>query len=643
MTLQPYLISEFKTGLSTYLQPWARPVDAFQPLTNAYIYRGMINKRNGFIQFGNQLGDTNPVMGLLQRINESNGQVSLVAVSTQNAYLYDAGSGDFDQLTEIGGANSVFWMGTATGSGNILPTFWPNLALSSVSITDGTTIITDDGSGNLSSGGIFASGGTIDYTTGVATLNFTGTTDNVSLSISATTSGNYFTGTISNFFNYTNWQPTDPVTLAPSVSYLYMTNNVDPITLFDGTYLSRPIFYIESSFTDYIVTCLDVQVYQNRLLSILPTVNISGTNYTLNQSIYFSARFNPFNFINDVFGNGGQVTAATGDIIQCEELIRDAIVVFFSNSTWLFRFTGILDQPFIWQKLNSSKSTNSPYASVDYDERATSVGGTGLIACDAVNVNRYDIPIIDYYETTISEQYYAQAFSQRYDNLNQAWMLYVSNDRDPVVFPVVGGVAPGSDSALIYNYLENSWATYEFSVPLTCLGKFYSQTGLIWSNATFSWESADSTWSSYSQQKLAPILLAGDTSGNIYWMDYSLADNDNGTDFDVSITTTRWNPVVSAGQKTQFCYIDFYYSIVSTNPSSPVQLTLSFFVDNSTSPALTNIITLDGPVNSSYTWKRIYTNLVGEFIQMNIDPVDNNAFQILGFILWARPAGRFTP
>ena len=61
----PYMIGEFRSGISTYLQPWQRPADAFDPLVNAYINRGTVNKRAGYSQFGNTLADNNPVMGLM--------------------------------------------------------------------------------------------------------------------------------------------------------------------------------------------------------------------------------------------------------------------------------------------------------------------------------------------------------------------------------------------------------------------------------------------------------------------------------------------------------------------------------------------------------------------------------------------------
>lgn len=717
--LQPFLISEFETGLSSYLQPWIRPRDAFEPLENAYTYRGVLNKRNGSVPFGNQLSDQQPVMGIMQYIDESTGVISLVVASTQNAYLYIPGSNTFSLLTAVAG---FFWSGTATGT-IVIDTLWKNIVPASVTISDGIDTLTFNAGGaqNSAASGIFAAGSSINYTTGVVTINFTATTPNVSLTLAATLTAGYFTGDNTNFFNWVSWEAT---TTVASKSFLYMTNNVDPVTLFDGTSLSRPIFYTDSAHTKYVTKTLDIAVYQNRLLFLRPTI-LNDANPS-NQSIAWSAQFNPTNFVNDVAGNGGFTVAPTGDILQSQESLRNTLVVFFTTSVWQFRFTGSPSDPFRWDKITIAKSVSAPYGSVAYDERCTAVGNLGLIACDGTNVQRYDTTIIDYYETEMNEQYFNQIFAQRYDNLNQTWMLYVSNG---TLNPVVGTGAPGADRALIYNYAEQSWCTYTFNLPMTCMGKFFSVSGVTWADLTQSWDQTDETWKSYSKQKAAPILLIGDVTGNVYWIDNETAVSDyevdvtgeviaagsgatlysgtlanppllpgtfaptDGTEtftdqgngilvgsaggngninYDTgdwqlmfaaavplltnitasythgysilpNITTTRWNPVLQTGQKTQFPYIDIYYSIVSTDPVNPVQLTLSFYANNSDNEAVVRTLTLDGPTDSGYTFKRIYTNLIGEFFQMNIDPNVDATFQILGFIIWARTAGRLTP
>lgn len=543
---QPFLISEFKSGISTYLQPWARPIDAFDPLVNAYVYRGIVNKRAGFTQFGNTLPDNNPVMGIMKWLDPTNAVPELVVASKVNLYYYDPGSGNYTIVTTP-------------------PTF---------------------------------------------------------------------TGNITNFFNWTNWQPT-----SGSDALLWMCNGKDAVTNYNGatSTAAQPTITIDGSGTT-ITTALDIKVYKQRLLLIRPTLSAGGVQ---NQAIYWSKILNPANWLVDVAGNGGFIEAPTGDTIVCSEFVRDVLVVFFTNSTWIFRFTGNANDPFRWDKVNDSRSANCSYASVDYDSRCTAIGNTGLISCDGVNVQRYDQPIVDYYKENFSEQYFSQAFSQRYDNLNQAWTLYVSNNRDIVKFPLVGGVAPGSDKALIYNFAEDSWATYAFNTPLTCLGLFYNPNNITWASLTQAWDNTDIPWES--PQKNAPILLAGSTNGKIYYMDNELAVTDNGTSIVPDIVTTRWNPVLQTGQKTQFGHIDIYYYVASEDPANPVQVTLNFYVDNSNNIALTKVLTLDGPVGSEYTFKRIYLNLVGEFVQMEIDPNVDSLMKFLGFIIWARPAGRLTP
>ncbi len=635
-------IKSFKTGMNTYLQPWIRPEDAFDPLVNAYVRRGTVNKRAGFSVFGDQLDDHQPVMGIMRYMNETTGDTSLIVNSTQNSYIYDEGNNEFDALTLVGGSISVFWQGTATGTvaTNLR---WIKGVPASVVVSDGINNLTFDAAGVQTSGavGIFAAGSVLTVVGGVATgpisIVFTGTTANVSLTVTmtlsapATSSTGNFTGNISNFFNWTNWQASEGVE-----SYLYMTNNVNPLTLFDGTLLSRPVLYTDSSLTQIITTALDVKVYKQRLLLIKPTYSVDGVQ---NQTICWSAIFDPTNFEQDIAGNGGFLAAPTGDQIIDAEFIRDVLVVNFTSSTWIFRFTGNSFEPFRWDQVNNSKNTNAPYGSVSYDERVTSIGNTGLIACDGVNVQRYDIPIIDYYETQFSQNYYAQSFSQRYDNLNQAWTLYVSNSTPN---PLVGGVAPGSDSALVYNFVENTWATYTWPIPLTCLGLFNKTGTTTWASLPQSWENTDSIWSSFGAQKDSIVMLGGDTTGNVYLMDDQNSVTDNGVSIIPDIITTRWNPLIDVGQKTQFGYIDIYYLVASVDPTSPIDVTLNFYIDNSDNYQLQKTLTLDGPPSSQYAFKRIYINMIGEFIKMEIDPNVDSFMQFVGFILWARPAGRLT-
>jgi len=712
---QPFLISEFKTGLFEYLEPWIRPQDAFQPLQDAFVYRGSIQKRSGYSVFGNMAyqdviatgnggktysgtlqthpiiigsfaptdgtesftdnGDgtltgsaggsgtinyssgawtlsfnanvssgvlitasynpmiTRAIMGLKTWVNEMTGTTTLIALDTRRASAYDIGSQSF---VPIDGMSQIIWVGDGSTTMITLSTGWVGVApyvdcLSpySISITDGTSTITDDGAGNLSSSGNFDSGGTVDYATGVIVLNFVSTTT-ATITLTATLYGDYFTGTTANFFNATNW-----------LGELYLTNNSDPITVYDGTTfpgtLSRPAFPItqanQIAYINNIGTCLDLDVYKNRLLVQSPTIiNDSAGNGFFPQSIRWSAILNPTNLVADVTGNGGELSAPTSDLLQASEFLRDQLIVFFTNTTWTFRFTGSDFAPFRFDKINASKSTNAPYGTIDYDERVTSMGSKGLIACDGVNVQRYDVSIIDEF-LNIDQQYFFQCFGLRFDNLNQSWMLYPSQN------------STLSNSVLVYNFAENTWGIY--NIAMSCLGLYNITSDITWADfaadadpgSTYpTWGSAQIPWDSYLLQDLAPTLLGGGFDDTIYQMNSGTTDNGNA--ISASVTTTRWNPFVGIGQKVQFGYIDFYYLVES---GATPEIMLTFFTDSNSTPIATRMLTLDGPANANYDWKRIYINNIGEFLQMNMACSSPTNFKILGMILWARPAGRFTP
>lgn len=570
----------------------------------------------------------NPIMFIETFFDEETDLRKLLICDTRRAAVYNSGTSQFDPLNSI---SEVIWIGDNTTTSITLDSGFINLNPFSLSITDGTSTIVDDGAGNLSASGNFAAGGTVVYSTGLVTLKFTvGTT--ATITMSATISGDYFTGNDTNFFNGTNW-----------LGDLYLVNNVDRITAFDGTNLSRPSFPITQAhlitFTNDITTCLDLEVYKNRFLVLRPL--LVGSSFSDGQSIRWSAINRPTNLVADVAGNGGELSAPTDDWIQSEEFLRDQLIISFEESTWSFRFTGNQFDPFRFDRINSSKSCNSPYGTIPYDDKVTAMGVKGLTKCDGVNVDRYDLNIVDSFLQDINKEWFEQCFGVRFDSdLNQSFMLYPSEQQDQ-------NIPEQSDKILIYNFLEDSWAVY--NLPMSCLGLYRVTTDATWNdfaspngryvNEVPNWNSADFAWDDYALDELSPTLMGGGHDGNVYQMNFG--STDNGTPFYASITSTRWNPYMKQGLRTQFGYIDFYYQ--ATDQTTPTQLELQFFTNNSETPALTKTLTLDSQINADSAAKRIYLNLNGEFIQMQINSLDNGTFQINGIVLWARQGGRFTP
>lgn len=609
---------------------------------------------------------TRPIMGLKQWTNETTGVTTLVAFDTRRASAFNDSMGCFQALASV---SQTLWVDDGSTTNVPLNVNWSAVAPYTQALAPFTVTIsytgystTDNGSEGFADSGVIENTTTVNYTTGAIDLMLSANSAGRVFTVTFTLVGDYFTGTVSNFFNSTNW-----------MSLLYVVNNADPITTFNGTTLARPPFGITqadvTAFVNNIATALDVEVYKNRFLVLSPSyTNNAGNNGIQPQTVAYSAINNAVNLAADVPGNGGFIEAGTDDFIQAAEFLRDQLIIFFQRSTWLFRFTGSSFDPFRFDRLNNSKNTNAPYGSIGYDERATSMGNKGLIACDGVNVQRYDLQIIDEF-LEIDQNNFKQAYGTRFDSINQSWMLYPSKeDQD-----IVAGVKL-SDKALVYNFLENTWSIYDFTLPsekalLNCLGVYHQVTDKIWSDFPApatpppippqppflpnSWGASNFSWNNYLLQNQAPILLGGGQDGQVYELDDEETYTDNGNPIVASVTSTQWNPYVGKGQRIQFGWIDLYYDVIPSdddeeeapNPASNPILNLEFFVNNSTTPIDDpKIITLDTSIpGATQAMKRIYVNAIGEFLQMQITSDGPTPFNILGLIIWARPAGRLTP
>ena len=601
------------------------------------------------------------IMGINQWNDEVNNTFVLTVEDTRRMSFYTVATNAFQPVCDV--AETLFIIpGTPTSPLNnfltgtsVVPTFGLIAPLSIVlTLVDPTVApnpiivtTTDDGSGNIVANGAFT-GGTINYLTGAFSINInTGAvTTGQAINVTFTLQNDYFTGNQSNFFNWTNWdQPTNLIVSQVKNNeepaqyhngFLYLTNNVDPVTLYDGisNTLSRPAFAIKQvnlgdGFNE-ILTTLDVKVFDNRLLFVRPTTTIDDGNPEP-QTIRYSAQFNPTNFVADIPGSGGFVVFSGSDWINSAKFLKDFLIVMLQNSTYSMRTTGNAFAPFLAYKINSTKNISAPYGSIEFDDVIKAMGTKGLIYCDGNDVDRYDFKIFDQFEN-ISSQNFIQCFGQRFDILNQAWMLY----------PDISTQATLSNKVLLHNYVEDSWAV--FNMPLSCLGIGFGVKDFTWADfapgglanpdGTLVWGNADFPWNNSLVQSESLRLLGGDYNGRI--LQLNDGPTDNGIPIIMNAITKKYNPFAKDGALGQFGYIDVYYTV---NPL--VELTFSFFIDNSSTiegvnPSFQRNMHLTGKnANSAYGWQRLFINVQAEQIQWQIQDNGFSGFQILGQILWA--------
>jgi hypothetical protein len=609
-----------------------------------------------------------PIMMITEFINEQTNAHRLVIADTRRFAVFNTITQLFDPVSSISQINYTTTLTSPpppfTGPFT-LTTGFTNLAPYSVIVKKETLLntftIEDDGTGGFTHSGNPLPDGTniasasVNYATGVITINLVAP-EVATFTVSSSLQGDYFTGDFKNLFNYVNWRASESDT-----SHLYMTNNVDQVTTYDGTNLARPplgitLAHVEA-FVNDIKTTLDVKVYNESLLLIRPTT--VGNSFPDGQMIRSSAPHNPTNFAADVPGNGSFISASTGDWIMSASYLRDALVIEFEDSCFLFRSTGNVSSPFRFFKINSTKSTNAPYGSIEYDTYTTSMGAKGLCKCDGVNKDRYDVPdAIDLY-TDIDENSFAICQGKRFDQTQQSWMIYPSDER--------ATTNTNCDKVIVFNWLEETWSTYDIS--LSCIGSAKTYTDVTWNDlaaAFTTWEACTFTWNSLIDQDLVPWMLGGDTNGIVYYLNDAKAEMDKVIDttdpssgqlIDSTMVSKRWNPFIQQGQKATFGYVDFYYQVgrnsytVDNDNGEQIVLQLSWYINNSNNPALIQSMTLDSPATGSiyqdYAWKRMYVNLTGQFLRLQIDSSSfinqRGQFVIAGMVLWAEPAGRLTP
>ena len=86
MTYQPYLVAAFSTGLDKELQPWLSPDDAQETLYDGFVYRGVLNKRQGYnpLAIGLRGGTSYCESRMINRITTEQARTSGAALVTGN-------------------------------------------------------------------------------------------------------------------------------------------------------------------------------------------------------------------------------------------------------------------------------------------------------------------------------------------------------------------------------------------------------------------------------------------------------------------------------------------------------------------------------------------------------------------------------
>lgn len=506
--------------------------------------------------------------------------------------------------------------------------------------------ITDNGSGRLSGTNVDSTLSFINYVTGAWTITFTvapAATDTLNTSIGQY--GDVWSGNYTNFFSVCNYFYNS-----------FITNGVDNIRYFNGTellYLNTNLTLKPGTLTYDITTCLHVAINRERLLLLLPTIGSP-----LQNAIYWSSAGNPLDFTNAEF-----LLAPTSESIRTFAFINSDMVVPFGNTTRVFRYTGDAFSPFRWDTINSVWRCDARYTAINYDSYFTYVGKPAIVASDAVNVKKYDEiipdftlndrallegPVISIQQTSIG-----QCYGERFDDFKEGWMCfkkYDAADEDNVI--------DRSDSVLAFNYVDDTYAVYDF--PFSCLGfgRVISQD--VWGNNFDLWGDADYAWETFYESFNALVDLAGDRNGVVYTLGNSAtAFDEDGNSKPVlfDVISKNFNPFIEQGELCRFGYLDLF---VSANATTKLRMQIyrddTMYVDSNGQPnGYYQETVLDfTPTDSMSTeaqfkiWKRVYIGAVAKAhtIRLYQDADDftsdtqDQPVRVHGMVLYMKPAGR---
>ena len=513
MPLKSFLIGPVNSGIQRNLEPWLIPEDAFEFMTNAFIFRGRVKKRFGT----SLLGGTFPLSQL--RIN-----VGTTAAIT----------GDFSVTVPglIFGIGQTFTIGstlfTVNALGNPSTLLTTGTATGTYDTTTGALVITGN-TENPSTDVFFYPAEPVMGLLLRETLNV-----NVEETIGFDTQFAYsrtgggwvrlgavsWTGGNSDFYWHTNYRGANPYE-----SYFYVVNGVAadnikyiPVGLSTWTNL-RP--QLDVGATRFLESASIIVGYKDRLVLLNTIEDETGTDRTYVNRARWSQNGDPTvaatSWLDDTPGRGGYVDAPTQQAIITAEFLKDDLIVYFERSTWKLRYNQDPALPFIWEQLNSELGAESTFSIVGFDDVSVGVGNVGIHACNGVNVKRIDELIPD----EIFNIHNGNDGPQRVYGIRDYYRELVywtfPDDTANPTFPT---------NVLVWNYQNGQWALFDDTY--TCFGNLQREDDLIWSEvgAIFgTWAEWNAPWGGAASQSQFPFIVAGNQQGVVCVVDADKASN----------------------------------------------------------------------------------------------------------------------
>jgi hypothetical protein len=548
MAINRYLIAPIDAGIRTDLKSWLIPDQAFERLTNAYIFRGRVKKRFGSKQMSTTYNNYPYVSCCLgQKVGVLDGAGTIGVIGPQVAPGTHWTTGQYFVVGP--NASNEFTKFTVTTLG-------------------AAAMESDLGSGNFNTAtGMFditylaMAGKDVFYypaepVMGLLTYETSDINDETTYAFDRQFAYRYslgrwirvgtatWTGSDAEIFWGTTYRGTDA-----STGLLFVTNNSsgDPMRYATGTTWTDFQPRYGSTIVDKILTCRLIVSFKGRLLlfntlesydvSLPPHINpvaaisrhINRLRYSLNGTALNYTDPNTaeyvYSFDSVIPGRGGYIDCPTREAIITCEFLKDRLIVFCEQSTWEVVYTGNEILPFVWQQIDTSLGAESTFSVVPFDKITIGIGNVGIHACNGANVERIDqnIPMEVFNIHNESDGPQRVVGIRDFDNELIYWSYpYLNSD---AVYP---------NKILVYNYKAGTWAINEDS--FTCFGYFQSAETPTWENSHFTWEEFTQIWNYEADAPKHRDIAAGNQQGWVVRLD----SNSTGMMNSESLHITNW-------------------------------------------------------------------------------------------------------
>jgi len=511
----------FTIGLETDKRPWLIPDEAFEELTNCYVFRGRVRKRFGSYLMGGQLFGDNAALYSRLRImvgmTDGTGALSgtvpgnvfavgqLFSIGTEIFTVYQTGTPATMYTT---GSSATHTYNTSTGA-YVFAGATPSTAVYFYPATSvmGLTMYER---GPVNSQPTYAFDIQFAYVFTMGSWSRSGTV--------------VFHGTDDDFFWTTNW-----TSITADTTALFVTNfnatvptpaaTDDPMWYFDGTTWTQfsplTIFLSDGSFVQ---TARIIVVFKDRLLLLNTIEQSSGVNYSFVNRCRFSHVGSPIAtnaWLEPNQSTGGQnadgagfTDAPTEEEIISAEFIKDRLIVYFERSTWELAFTNNQIDPFLWQKINTELGSEATFSTVPFDKVILTIGNTGVHACSGSNVERIDNKIPDKIFNIEDKSSGVSRVAGIRDYFSEmVYWTFPDSDRSATFYKYPNKI-------LVYNYQNSSWAFNDDTI--TTWGYFEQQSDITWATNDWIWSNVNNEWESGETEANFRQVIAGNQQGFVF-------------------------------------------------------------------------------------------------------------------------------